>query len=72
MENKQLSKISTRVKRGTVTARPGDLVVSCAQPASTLMAIALEPTSMWGLLQYEEFSALRVKGGDYPVYRIMK
>ncbi len=72
MENKSFTDIQTQVREGNVTAAAGDLLVPVAQTSSALIVIALEPASMWGLAQYAEFSALRSKGTDYPVYRIMK
>jgi len=71
MENKSSLDIVTRVRTGTVDARPGDILVPLAQTASTLAVIALEPESMWGFAQYDEFAGLRKKDTDYPVYRIM-
>lgn len=71
MENKLFTDIATTVRNETVTVQPGDFLVSVSQLASTQIVIALEPTSMWGLLQEEEFALLRMKGTDYPVYRIM-
>ena len=72
MENKPLINISTQVKNGTMTAKPGDYLVSLSQPASTMLVIALEPASMWGVAQEESFSALRILNSEYPIYRIVQ
>ena len=72
MENKPFINISTQVKNGTMTAKPGDYLVSLSQPASTMLVIALEPASMWGVAQEESFSALRILNSEYPIYRIVQ
>jgi hypothetical protein len=72
MENKPFINISTQVKNGSVTAQSGDYLVSLSQPTSTMIVITLEPSSMWGLVQNENFSALRIPNSVYPIYRITK
>ncbi|MGA3243199.1 MAG: M14 family zinc carboxypeptidase [Bacteroidota bacterium] len=51
------------------TFRPGDFVISTHQLQSLLMAIILEPESIWGLTKYEQFAYL-LKQAQYPVYRL--
>jgi hypothetical protein len=70
MENKPTWMISSRVQNVKTTLRTGDVIVPLNQESGTMIAIALEPSSMWGLVQEDEFSALRTKGSDYPIYRI--
>lgn len=48
----------------------GDVVVPLEQLHSTMLVIALEPESMWGLIQYDDFAHLRNTGNEYPIYRI--
>jgi hypothetical protein len=70
MENKPSKYVSTRMRRAEVSLEPGDIVVPLNQRQGTMLVIALEPSSMWGIVQEETFAALLVKGSDYPVYRI--
>lgn len=51
------------------TFKAGDYIISTHQPQSLLMAIILEPESMWGLTKYEQFAYL-LKPGQYPVFRL--
>ena len=50
----------------------GDVIVPLDQLKSVLIMLALEPASVWGVVQYEPFAALRAVGTEYPVYRVMK
>jgi hypothetical protein len=50
----------------------GDVVVPVNQLKALLIVLALEPASVWGVVQYEPFASLRVVGAEFPVYRIMK
>ena len=68
-EGRSYAQLETRARREAVRLEPGDVVVPLAQRAGTLVAIAWEPASMWGLVNYEEFKALRTVGVDYPVWR---
>jgi hypothetical protein len=70
MENKPSTSVRTRKRTAEVSLAPGDLVVPLSQLQGTMLAIALEPSSMWGMVQEEPFAGLLLKGGDYPVYRI--
>jgi hypothetical protein len=70
MENKPFTYVSTRMRTAEVSLEPGDVVVPLNQPRGTMLVIALEPSSMWGIAQDEAFAAFLVKGSDYPVYRI--
>ncbi|MFZ5947182.1 MAG: M14 family zinc carboxypeptidase [Stygiobacter sp.] len=49
----------------------GDVIVPLQQLHSTMLVIALEPESMWGLIQYDEFAHLRKIENKYPIYRIL-
>jgi hypothetical protein len=70
IEGKNLHIPATRKRTELISLAPGDVVVPLDQRQGTMLVIALEPESMWGLAQYEEFAALRTPGRDYPVYRI--
>jgi hypothetical protein len=70
MENKPTWSVSSKVHRANVTVNKGDVIVPMDQELGTMLVIALEPSSMWSLAQEDEFSALRTKGSDYPIYRI--
>jgi hypothetical protein len=48
----------------------GDVVVPLAQLHATMLVIALEPASMWGLVQESLFAPWRAAGLEYPVYRL--
>jgi hypothetical protein len=50
----------------------GDVVVPLDQLKAFLIMLALEPASVWGVVQYEPFASLRVKDTEFPVYRVMK
>jgi hypothetical protein len=71
MENKSFQQVSTEVRLGEISVRPGDVTVSLGQLASTMLVTALEPTSMWGIIQSDEFSFLRTVGNDVPIYRVV-
>jgi len=49
----------------------GDVYIPLEQLHSTMLAITLEPESMWGLIQYDEYASLRTVGKEYPVYRVL-
>lgn len=51
------------------TLRPGDFVISTRQLQSMLLAIILEPESMWGLTKYGQFAYL-LKEKQYPILRV--
>jgi len=70
MENKPTKYLSVTKRISKSTISRGDVIVPLDDYNSLLLVIALEPTSMWGLVQYDEFSYLREKGKDYPIYRI--
>jgi hypothetical protein len=50
----------------------GDIRVPLDQPHSTMLVIALEPRSWWGLIQYEPFKDLRIPNVEYPIYRVLR
>lgn len=50
----------------------GDVIVPLDQRKSMLIMLALEPASVWGVVQYEPFASLRVVGAEYPVYRVLQ
>ena len=54
---------------GSVEADPGDVIVPTAQLRGLMVATALEPGSMHGLWNYEEFEHLGEEG-TYPVTRL--
>ena len=70
MENKLFSLPILSVKKESVTTQPGDIIVPLNQRAGTMLVIALEPASMWGICQFSEYSFLCKKGSDYPIYRV--
>jgi hypothetical protein len=49
----------------------GDVVIPMDQRKAFLISLALEPASVWGVVQYEPFAALRVEGTEFPVYRLL-
>jgi hypothetical protein len=61
--------VSVTSRRTTVTLKPGDVIVPTNQLQSMLLAIILEPESMWGLTKYGQFSYL-LKEKQYPVMRM--
>lgn len=69
VEDKELTELQTRERVEAVRLEAGDVVVPLAQRAGTLVAIALEPASMWGLVTQEAFKEWRKVGVDYPVLR---
>ncbi|TVR56375.1 MAG: hypothetical protein EA421_03555 [Gemmatimonadales bacterium] len=52
-------------------AAPGDRVIPTGQLRGLLVASALEPESMHGLLHYPEFEGL-AREGDFPLLRVME
>jgi len=68
-EEDSLPRLYARWIPATYEARPGDRMVSTACLQSQLLAILLEPESMWGLPKYEMFSSL-ARPGAYPILRI--
>ena len=71
MENKTNTRVTTHPRFTDVTLGIGDAIVSMDQRAGRMLAIALEPSSMWGLVQYDEFPKLCEIGKDYPIIRIL-
>jgi hypothetical protein len=57
-----------RRERVEYTAEPGDVLVPTAQLRGLLVATALEPESMHGLIGYDAFAHLRAVG-RYPILR---
>ena len=49
----------------------GDALVPMDQLKAYLISLALEPASVWGVVQNEPFANLRVEGAEFPVYRVM-
>jgi hypothetical protein len=50
----------------------GDVVVPLDQLKALMVVLALEPASVWGVVQYESFAGLRVVDSEYPVYRVVR
>ena len=71
MENKAMTRVATRVRSSDVKLEIGDVLVSLDQLAGRMLAIAFEPASMWGIVQYDEFPNLCEVGKDYPIIRIL-
>jgi hypothetical protein len=70
MENKSSIYVYADKKISKITLKPGDIIVPLNDFNALKIAIAFEPASMWGLVQYDEFSYLRNTGSDYPILRI--
>ncbi len=70
MEDKRSTSVVTCQRSETVSLVPGDIIVPLNQLHGTMLVIALEPSSMWGIVQEKAFAGLVVKGSDYPVFRI--
>ncbi len=64
-----IPELTTRREEHTCVA--GDVLVPLDQLHSTMIAIALEPASMWGVISYDAFRELREPGKEYPVYRVI-
>ncbi len=58
-----------RTSRGTHTVEAGDVLVPVAQLRGVMVASALEPESMHGLLRYEAFEHLATEG-PWPIQRV--
>ena len=65
-ETQPLVSVSSRSM--TKILKPGDFIIPTKQLQSMLLAIILEPESMWGLTKYEQFGYL-LKEKQYPVMR---
>ena len=52
------------------TFSPDDSTVSLDQPSGVMLAIALEPASMRGLVHTSEYNLPCKAGNDYPIFRI--
>ncbi len=51
-------------------AKVGDVYVSCAQPAATLIPCLLEPQSQYGLIRYWMYKLVPEAGAVFPFYRV--
>jgi len=71
LENKINTRVTTNSRFSDVVLETGDVLVSLDQRAAHMLVIALEPTSMWGIVQYDEFPHLCERGKDYPIIRIL-
>ena len=69
IEENALPLVSVSGRQVNTTLREGDFTISTGQLQSVLLAIILEPESMWGLTRYEPFAYV-LKGKRYPVLRI--
>lgn len=71
MELEETQIIFPELRRETAVyfAREGDMLVPTDQLRRLLIATALEPQSMHGILQYDEFAHLR-QIGRYPIMRV--
>jgi hypothetical protein len=58
------------VQRTQRQFQAGDVLVPLQQLHATMLVMALEPASMWGLVQDSLFAPWRVAGREYPVYRL--
>lgn len=70
LEDKIFKVISCSTREEKINAAKGDVIVYLNKPNANFLAILLEPSSMWGLAQYDEFSDSVKKEKDYPVVRI--
>jgi hypothetical protein len=70
MENKPTDYVTYTTRVENVDLKAGDVVVPMNNEFALMIAIAFEPASMWGLVQYDQFSYLREMGRDYPIYRV--
>lgn len=61
---------SYTVQRTRRQFQAGDVLVPLQQLHATMLVIALEPASMWGLVQENLFAPWRTAGREYPVYRL--
>jgi hypothetical protein len=68
MEEEVQPFVSVSTRSMTKTLKPGDFVIPTKQLQSMLLAIILEPESMWGLTKYDQFGYL-LRGKEYPVMR---
>jgi hypothetical protein len=50
---------------------PGDIIVRTSQLHAVMLAIALEPESVWGLIGYPGYEQLLNNPGRYPISRIV-
>jgi hypothetical protein len=61
---------SVRTTPGRYEARAGDVLIRTAQLRGVMVATALEPESMHGLLRYDEFAHLNAEG-SWPIMRVV-
>ncbi len=72
MENKPKYSVSVTAAESVMTVQPGDVIVPMSQVASTMLVIMLEPGSMWGIIQDEQFAHLRREKSLFPIYRLKR
>jgi len=72
LEGKNTYLASVMMKKGYRNFAKGDVYIPLEQLRSTMLVIALEPESMWGLIQYDEYAFLRSAGTTYPIYRVSR
>lgn len=65
-------RIDVNVKPGKVKAKKGDLYVSVEQPAANLISCMLEPQSQYGLIRYQMYKLVPLKGAAFPFIRVVK
>ncbi len=59
----------TRAQEGNYRTAEGDVLVRTAQLRGLMVATALEPESMHGLLRYDRFESLATEG-PFPIFRV--
>ena len=72
IENKKFKVATTSKRLDNYICQKGDIIIPINQLHNTMLAIALEPESMWGLFQSELFEDLLQIGKDYPILRLVK
>jgi hypothetical protein len=70
LENTEIISPAITVQATIYIARSGDMLVPTNQLQRYMIATALEPGSMHGLIQYNEFSQLR-RVRKYPIVRVV-
>ena len=71
LENKSF-KIATVSKHSKeYKCKKGDVYIPLNQIHGTMLCIALEPESMWGVVQFEQYENLLKAREEFPIYRVI-
>ncbi len=72
LENKTFNIASVSKLLKNYKSKKGDIFIPINQIHGTMLCTVLEPESMWGIAQFEQYKNLLKAGNKFPVYRVVR